>query len=213
MTLGIIKVLGAVVFMYLLWRNLRESYDEKKLIIFGWMSLLVFVVGSRLTYGLVNWGKWGAVSEWLKLTTNPGMIYEGGIAAVIMLIWWMSTVNNWKMWAFLEDVTALFYALMTIIIIDEWWWNKGLKLLLVGVIMGLGCGLALLFKGKYRSYSWYRSGKKGFIFGMTGLIVFFLLMVEAIWFKEKPVVVILYSIMSLISGWQLVMLGEIWKRN
>ncbi|MCX6726326.1 MAG: hypothetical protein NTY75_00715 [Candidatus Shapirobacteria bacterium] len=213
MILGIVKVMGTIFFLYLLWRNLRESYDEKKLVVFGWASLLAFVVGSRLAYGLLNWGKWETVSQWFNLTAKPGMIYEGGIAAVLLLIWWMSRINNWKIWSFIEDITALFYGLMAIIVLDEWWWNKDIKLLAVGLTMLFGWALAIFFKGKYRSYLWYRSGKKGFIFGMDGVIIFLLLTAEAILFKEGLGVIVFYLIMSLISGVQLVILGEIWKRN
>lgn len=213
MVLGIIKVLGVMFFLYLLWRNLRESYGEKAVVIFGWTSLLVFMVGSRLAYGLINWGKWEMVGQWWQITANPGMIYEGGLAAVVLLIWGISRVNSWKMWAFLEDVTAMFYALMAVIIFNEWWWNREGKLLLVGLTMLFGCMLAILFKGKYRAYSWYRSGKKGFIFGMCGVMVFLLLMAEAIMFRAGWGAIIFYLIMSLISGVQLVILGEVWKRN
>lgn len=213
MTLGILKVVGVIVFMYLLWRNLKDSYKDSELVVFGWTSLLVFVVGSRLVYGLFNWGKLETVGQWFNLTAKPGMVYEGGIAAVLLLIWWMSRLNNWKMWSFLEDVTAMFYALVTVIIFDEWWGSREVRLLTISLTMLFGCVLAIYFKGKYRSYSWYRSGKKGFIFGMTGAIIFLLLMAEAILFKEGLGVMMVYLIMSLISGWQLVILGDVWKRN
>jgi hypothetical protein len=213
MTLGIIETIGAVVYMYLLWRNLRENYDEKQLVIFGWTSVLAFVVVSRLVYGLLNWGKWKTVDQWFNLTANPGMFYGAGVVAVILLIWWMSRINNWKIWSFIEDITALFYGLMAVIVIDEWWKNKDIKLLIVSLTMLFGWALAIFFKGKYRSYSWYRSGKKGFIFGITGVIVFLLMAAEAILFKEGLGVIVLYLIMGLISGVQLVILGEVWKRN
>lgn len=202
-----------IFFWYWLWRNLRENYTEKAVVIFGWTSLVSFVVGSRLAYGLLNWGKWETAEQWWQIMANPGMIYEGGLAAVFLLIWWMSKVNNWKMWAFLEDVTAMFYALMTILIFNEWWWNREVKTLLVGLTMLFGFALATFFKGNYRAYSWYRSGKKGFIFGMCGIIVFLLLAAEAVLFRAGLGTIIFYLIMGLISGVQLVILGEVWKRN
>lgn len=45
MSLGIFRILGLVVFMYLLWRDLRDNYGDEKIINYAWIALLGFLVG------------------------------------------------------------------------------------------------------------------------------------------------------------------------
>jgi len=202
------------VFLYFLWRNLRDSYEEEKIVSFGWLSLLLFVIGSRLAYGLLNWGKFDSIGGWFQLTSIPGMIYEGGILAVILISWWYAKVNNWKIWSFFEDITSLLYIFLTFFYLDEWWQSgQEVRLLVTGLTLLFGHVLANYYSGRYRSFSWYKSGKKGFVFGMTNLVVSLLFLGEAFLFKDSWPILVTFSILCLIFAVQLVMLGELWKKS
>lgn len=214
MVLGIIKLVGAVLYLYLLWRNLRDNYKDELLVVYGWLSLLVFLIGSRVTFGLLNWGKFETFGQWFQISTFPGMFYGGGVVAVLLMTWWFSEVNSWKIWSFLEDALQLFFGLLTVIVLGEWWSaGMDIRYLMVSLTMLFGLTLAWFFKGRYRSFTWYVSGKKGFAVGMTAAIIFLLLALEAFLFKEGLIILILYVVASLISLTQLVILGEIWHKK
>jgi prolipoprotein diacylglyceryltransferase len=209
----IINIFVILVYLYLIWRNLRDNYGEDKLIAFGWWSILLFILGSRITYGLVNWGTFDTAVQWWQIEKIPGLIYGGGIATVVGFSWWFSNKNGWKIWSFAEDILPFAYLILFVVELSQWWNSKDIKTLLFSLTMLFGYTLTLMFNGRYRSFSWYRSGKKGFDVGATGVIIFLVLIIEVVVFKESWMLLVLYSILSLLSLVQLVILGDIWHKK
>ena len=210
MVLGIIKLLGMVVFLYLIWRNLNENYRDDLLISYGWSSTLVMLLGGRIVYGIHNWGVFGdSWTNWFNLWSTSGFNYWGGAAGVLIWSWWFSVKNEWKLWSFLEDVTPIYYLLVTFML-GEFFLSSGLnwRVLLAMVVTLLGYLSASLMQGKYRSLTWYKSGKKGFIFFFTNMIIGLLFASGAIWYKDGWINIVLYLSLSLIFGMGLVILGE-----
>lgn len=202
-----------VVYLYVLWRRLRDNYQEDKLITFGWLSTLVFVVGSRLTFGLSNWGVFETGDQWWQIHNIPGMVFGGGVLSVSLLSWYITTKNNWKMWSFVEDLLPLGYLVLFVLGLDQWWFLKNVRVLVEALTMLLGFCLTLYFNSRYRSYSWYLSGKKGFSVGATCAVVFLILIIETIVFGKGYPLLIIYSLISLLSIAQLVILGDIWHKK
>jgi hypothetical protein len=213
MSLGIIRVLGIILFIYLVWRNLRVSYEENNIVTYSWVSLLGFFIGGRVVYGLVNFGVWNdSWLSWFSVWDKPGMDYVGGFFALMLVSFIFSKINSWKFIPFCEDILSSFLYLLTFLMADEF----------IRARFDLRVGVYLLFliftiffmkliKKKYRSFVWYRSGKKGFIFLMTGFLSFLILGLLGFYFRINLIYSILYWVVSLISLTGLCILGEVFN--
>jgi hypothetical protein len=213
MSLGIIRVVGIILFVYLIWRNLRGSYEEDKVVTYSWLALLGFFIGGRITYGLVNFGVWNdSWLSWFSIWNKPGMDYIGGFLAMIIISFIFSKINSWKFIPFCEDILSGFLWFLMFLMVDE----------LVRTRFDLMIGAYLLFlilvtlfldfaKKKYRSFVWYKSGKKGFAFLTTGFLSFLILGFLGLYFRIKLAYSILYWIISLISLVELCILGEVFN--
>ncbi|MBI2465573.1 prolipoprotein diacylglyceryl transferase [Candidatus Shapirobacteria bacterium] len=210
MVLGLIKLLGIVLFLYLVWRNLNDDYRDEHLISYGWSSIMVMLLGGRIVYGLWNWGALNdSWTSWLMVWKTSGFNYYGGVMFVLLWTWWFCLKNEWKLWSFLEDVTPIYYLLLAFLSGGEYI-QRGLdfRLLVWMIVFVIGYLLANFLKGNYRSISWYRSGKKGFIFFATNLVMGLVATVISFLFKDGLFLIILYLGLSLIFGVGLVILGE-----
>lgn len=213
MVFGIFKFIGAVLFLYLTWRNLKDNYQEEKLISYSWLALSAFMIGGRVVFGAVNWGMWNDHwTDWLSIWQKPGFNYWGGIGAMLLLTGWYCRINDWKMWSFLEGMTPIIYFLMGFLMADEWvgsGFNMRVGINVLAAI--LGWVVFRLVSKKYRSYGWYKSGKRGFGFFFTNTVVFLILaLVGEILFKDWLTAVI-FTVLSLISLIGLFILGEVFN--
>ena len=213
MNLGILRIIGIILFAYLTWRNLRDSYEEDKIVSFSWMGLLGFLVGGRITFGLVNFGVWNdSWTSWFSVWDKPGMDYIGGFLSLLFISFVLAKLNSWKFIPFAEDLLINILLLLGFLIGDEFLRTKfDLKIgayLLFLILMIL---LAKWFKKKYRSFVWYKSGKKGFAFLMTGFVTFLMLGFLALLFKISLIYSIFYWVLALISLVGLLFLGEVFN--
>lgn len=209
MSLGIIRVLGMVVFLYLLWRSLKESYDDQKVIAYSWLALLFFLIFGRLGYGLINWGVWNNdLTDWLMVWNKPGMSYLSGYLGVILISWLYSKKQQWKFLNFFEDLIKPFLVLIVFMMTDEWMRTKfGWQILIYIIMVILIYILSNWLARKYRSFVWYKSGKKGFVMLSTNFLFFLILVIVLLIFKDNIINIILASIISLISVVGLFILG------
>jgi hypothetical protein len=154
----VLGILGVIGYLYLSWRTLRESYQEEDVVAFSWVALLLFLVGGRLSFGLLHWGIWndnpGAWLEFWKMG-EMSLIGAGVLWAAFTLL--IIRDKEWKIWPFFEDVLPSFWFLLMIfgLISANWMF----VLTLVGAMI-----LTLPMKKKYRSLQWFKSGRKGFLF-------------------------------------------------
>jgi hypothetical protein len=209
----IFKLIGIILFLYLTWRNLRESYQEERLIAYSWLVLLMFLVGGRITFGVINWGVWNSSPiDWLSVWRYPGFNYWGGIVAILVTTGWYCKVNEWKLWSFFEDIIRIIYLLIAFILVDELI-RTGFNLLIAAylAVAIVGYLMASLMANRYRSLTWYKSGKKGFVFFFTNMVVSLLVAIVAVGFKEKLVVAGIFSVLSLVFMIGLFTLGGIFS--
>ena len=105
-----------------------------------------------------------------------------------------------------------FLILMFVLMIDETI-RSGLSIeslsYIVILIFVYAVGL-WLFK-RYRSFVWYRTGKKGFVFLASSFLAFLLITGVMFWLRNKVALVILSLLLSLISLSILFILGEVFK--
>lgn len=211
MSLGIIRIIGIVVFLYLLWRDLKESYDDQKIIGYSWLALLGFLFFGRLGYGLINWGVWNNdLSDWLMVWNKPGMSYMGGYFGLVLVSWLYTRNKQWKFLNFMEDLTKPFLILVGFMMIDEWIRSKFTWQVLIYILMVILIYMLINWlAGKYRSFVWYKSGKKGFVLLSTNFVFFAVLAFVFGAFGDNLVNLILASVTSLISVVGLFILGGV----
>lgn len=201
MSLGIIRVLGIVIFVYLLWRNLKGDYDNQKIISYSWMALMGFLTFGRIFYGLIHFGVWNdSIVSWLSVWEKPGMSYLGSYIGLILISWILSIKNQWKFLTLMDDIINPTLVFSAILMIDEWIRSKFyLRSLIYLVLIILDIVLVSWLKRKYRSFVWYKSGKKGFVLLFSNFLFFLAIAITLIIIKENWLNVILASIISLIS--------------
>lgn len=209
--LGIIRIIGIVLFVYLTWRNLRENYEEEKVVTYAWLALLGFFIGGRIAYGLVNFGVWNdSWMSWFSVWDKPGMNYVGGFLTLVLVGFIFAKVNNWKVVPFLEDGLINLILLISFLMLDEFVRTSfSLEVGVYVLFLILMMFLAKFLKKKYRSFVWYKSGKKGFVFLAIAFLSFLIMGILGIFFKASLIFSILYWIISLISLVGLCILGEV----
>ena len=213
MNLGILRIIGIILFAYLTWRNLRYNYEEDKIVTYSWISLLSFFIGGRITYGLVNFGIWNdSWLSWFSVWNKPGMDYIGGFLVLMLINFVFSKINSWKFIPFFEDGLINSLILFLFLLTDELIRSKfDLKVGIYLLFLVLMILLVNLAKKKYRSLVWYKSGKKGFAFLITGFFAFLILGFLGLYFKVNLTYSILYWVVSLISLTGLCILGEVFN--
>lgn len=215
MSLGILRILGIVIFVYLMWRNLKDNYEEDKIITYSWVALLSFFIAGRISYGLINFGVWNdSWTSWFAVWNKPGMDYVGGFMALILINFIFSKVNNWKFMPFCEDGLNNILIFLVFLMSDEFIRARfDLKIgfcILLLVIMAFFVKFA---KKRYRSLVWYKSGKKGFAFLSACFFGFLLLGLMGVLFRISIIYSVSYWIISLISLVGLCILGGVYEKR
>lgn len=191
----IISIVGVVGYLYFNWRILRENYKEEEMVAFGWVSLLLFLVGNRLIYAIFNFSTWptGEEGRWLEFWKMWQSGIWGGYLLWLLGALIVSQDREWKFLTFAEDnLRPLFWLTSSVLLASMNW-----SLLLASGISMLGYWF---FYGKYRSFLWYKSGKKGFLFLMVNILFFLTVsVISKNWW---------FIIVSLICGVGLIMLGN-----
>lgn len=213
MNLAIIRVVAIVLFLYMTWRNLRGDYDEGKLISFGWFSILFFLVFSRIGFGLLNLGIWNSWKDWLMVWNKPGFNYLIGTLGFVLSVFIFSRMNQWKFFTFIENNLKNFLVFLGLLMIDELVrtrFDLNIVWYLLAIVVTYLIDLQL-FK-KYRSFVWYKSGKKGFVFLFSTFLINLLIALIILLSKGNPILAIIASIVSLTSLLGLFILGKVFDQ-
>ena len=202
MSLGILRTIGLVIYMYLLWRDLRGDYGDQKTINYAWIALLGFLVGGRLIYGLVNWGVWNdSWLSWLSVWNKPGTNYLGSYIGLVLVSWLVAMKNQWKFLTLMDDIVKPTLIFSSLLMLDEAIRSRFyIKPVVFFVLLLVDIFLVNWLRKKYRSFIWYKSGKKGFVLLFNNLLFFFAVGIILVLLKDSWFSVILASIISLISG-------------
>jgi len=190
---------------------LRESYDDQKIIGYSWLALLGFLIFGRLGYGLINWGIWNNdLIDWISVWQKPGMSYMSGYIGLILITWLYAKQQQWKFLNFMEDLVKPFLALVGLMMIDEWTRSKFSWQILIYILMLILVYILVnCLDGRYRSFVWYKSGKKGFVLLSSNFLFFLVLVFVFGVFGDNLANLILASVISLISVVGLFILGGI----
>lgn len=162
----LVGIIGLLVYLYLTWRVLKSNYKEEDVAAFGWITLLAYLLGSRVAYGFIYWGVWsGNPTKWLEFWKVGESSVVGGYIFWIIISWLVATDRGWKFFAFAEDNLWLLLWLNGVFFTVSGRWLLVLLLLLIAII-------CWWLKGKYRSFVWYKSGRKGFLFLVANMILY-----------------------------------------
>ena len=110
---------------------------------------------------------------------NFGLGLIAGFFGIILYIYWWSRAEEKNPWEILDAlciplVIFLFFVGIGLFLGRKDFWE--LRYSIVGIIVWL---TFLFNKKKYRSFSWYKSGKTGFLFGFSSFLTFLLLLLLA----------------------------------
>lgn len=163
-----------------IWRKLREDYPEE--VIFGLTLLMAAAsfLSARLFFVVFNWTEFGfSLANWISLSLKENFSLPGAFIGPVLVAYWRIFRLNRNPWEFLDSLTLpLFYFLFfggagAFLTLGSYW-DLGIS----GI--GLAGFLAFPFlKRSYRSFTWYKSGKTGFLISFFGLLVFSLFLLLA----------------------------------
>lgn len=205
-----IDILGVGVFLYLIWRNLRDDYPNDELIVYSWWCVLGWGMGGRLAYGLLHWGVWNdSWSDWLNFWQMKGFSLPGAYLGWILASMLYAKIKGWKLMYVLEDGVGITWMLILLLLAREVVAGGFTIERVWSVVVALMAVVASYWwRGRYRSLWWYRSGRKGFVFWVVNFWVGIGYALEAIVFKWGIGSVGLMLIWSLQSVVGLVILGD-----
>lgn len=202
------RVLAVMVFAYLVWRKMRDDMGET-VNSFLWSTLVAFFVGGRMGWSLVNLLDWNSnIWDWLFFWDKPGFNLLAGMICLFAFVFLHNLFERWAFVELAEEILLPAICLGLLWLTSNWFMTNNQINLWVGLAL-LIVYLFSFWTRKYRSFYWYRSGKKGFLFLSSGLI-FCLLMVGISYMID---IWVFYRYLGLIFGLifmvSLVMLGEL----
>lgn len=192
---------------------MKDNYKEDLLVTYSWLVLLALLMGGRIVFGLANWGVWNDnLLDWFLFWQKPGFSYWGGAGGTLLMTVWFCKENGFKVWSFLEDINGIFYLLWVFLLTEELS-KTGIDIkVLINIVVALfGFILSSIIAGKYRSFIWYKSGKKGFVFFFVSLVIGLVMSIVSLFYKDSIIVVSTYLLLSLISLSGLFILGEVFN--
>lgn len=200
------------VFVYLAWRKLRVEHQVNDLLLYLWTSMLAFLIGGRLVFGVVNWGLWENWWQWIFFWRYPGMIYAGSL---FFVAWWTVVfVENkkWKLWHIGEEMMSLMLFLVVGMMLGDYvWGGRDPSLLIWSGLIVVAMILDGLVLARYRSLWWYPSGKKGFTVCFDGIVLGIGGLILSIIFGFGIITTVLSGLVGLTSMSGLIILGESFK--
>jgi hypothetical protein len=198
-------IVGIAMFMYIVWRGLKDDYDGIGVVALGWLMILAFFVGGKLM-GLVLTGL-SQGFEWKGWVSVPFEPLGGWFLSVGVASWW-AWVNNWKVSQLGEDVIGAVVGLMVWFEVKRLFISFDWKQVVLVLEMIIALIIAAWLGKRYRSIGWYRSGKKGFIFFFLGFLVLELLAVAEMIMGGRAWLVSVEAISGLLFLLGLIMLGR-----
>lgn len=147
---ALVLIFGSMAFLFIFWKRLKEDYLPTNIFSTGFTILIGIFLGALVSrFFLSQWWFWtsftgGVLGFLISVFRLKLRLYEILEAGVFALLPWLSLL-------YLSDSISSnnFYSLMAF-------------LLTMGLI-----ALFVLIDSKYKSFTWYKSGRVGF----TGLVI------------------------------------------
>jgi hypothetical protein len=150
------SLFGILIFLFLFWRRLKEDYSSEKIFSSAFYILIGLVLGNIISFFIDS-------SFWFWF------VLFGIFIGFLISIWSL----KFKIIETIEAVGVAFLPWLSLIFLNDAFSNSNTPSLFASVFI---IGLIVLFfvlDKRYKSFSWYKSGKVGFS-GLFVLGIFFL---------------------------------------
>jgi len=199
-------LIAIVLFLYGSWKALKEDFASQEVLGFTWQLILGMILISRIAGGDWKDGPWWQIlAIWNPMKVN----YFVGLLGGVLISAFFAKQKKWKLWVLLEDISASFLIFLLIMYLGQIFQFYSIILLSRILILITGLFLASYWMKKYRSFIWYRSGKKGFVFFALCTVLFFLMALSSFFLNNGQIMSYLYLFVSLLSGGGLYILGKV----
>lgn len=168
---GVFAALSLLVFSYVLWKRLRDDFEEEKILTLTIYSTLSFLLGARFFYILTHFSKFGVSLSWVLWRAHPGFSLLGGVLAVFGLCYWWTKERQWDFWLVSDSVSVSFSFSFFLLSLGVFISRLDQESLLAFLFSLLFLGFIFLLARTYRKFIWYKSGKPGFV-ASIGLAIF-----------------------------------------
>jgi len=204
------RMLAVLVFAYLVWKKNRDELGQY-INSFLWSTLVAFFIGGRVGYGftdLLNWNT--SLWDWLFFWDKPGFNLLVGLVSLVTFVMLHTMFERWSFLELVEDLVIPGIILSFLWILPAWFTQK--SMVDIWIMAGLMLVYILSFWArKYRSFYWYKSGKKGFLFLFLGLVFSVLMFMISFGVEMSLFFRYLALVFGLIFLISLVMLGELFN--
>lgn len=163
---------GGILYLFLSFIKLADEFSEDDVVSLSLGSFLGFVLGARVGFGLSHFSWWGLNPlVWFSFWRFGGFSFWGGFIGLVLFVVLFALRKKWNVWYTLEAVLfpLIFLCLATLLGMflstanPVYFWYLGVVFLVF---------LVSIFLKNYRSFTWYPSGKPGFLF--LSALAFFL---------------------------------------
>jgi len=205
----VLRFLAITVFLYLAWRKMKSDFGDD-INSFLWSVVGAFLIGGRLIWAIFNLVSWDTtIWDWFFFWSKPGFSLTAGIVSGLVFVFIYCLFDRYNFYETCEDLMVPFIIGGIIFMISNgwvwlstnFWWPGGLILIY----------LTMFWAKRYRSFYWYRSGKKGFLFLWSGTLFGFYLFIVSFLTGEGLGLKLVGLFLSLLFLIGLVMLGEIFE--
>ncbi|GEM_PF-644930 len=166
--------LGSIITLFIYWRALKEDYEKEKIFSSGLIMLIGMFLG---LFAIYLPAKSVPVNDVVNPVINPkGFWFWGSFLGFFVALLYSTQKFKIKPYEAVESlvpgmfIVAIFYSLASYVLTGDNNFS-----LFSAIIISLGI-LFTFLKSKYKSFSWYKSGKIG-MSGIFTLGAFFLIRV------------------------------------
>ncbi len=159
-------IIGVLGFLFLFWRRLKEDYSSNQIFSFGFIVVGFVLLGFLVGFAIYN------IQHTIYFNSR-GLWFWGSFIFGSIGFFVAERSIKLKFFETLESANLGFLFLMFSIFIVNSLEKVDLKLLLFAGVVGGLIPLFFFLNSKYKSFTWYKSGKIGFA-GLSILGIFFL---------------------------------------
>ncbi|MCL5090892.1 MAG: hypothetical protein M1514_02675 [Patescibacteria group bacterium] len=174
-------VLGLVLGSFLFWRRLRDDYPEDEIFNLTLWLIIASLVFSWLLGQLFEFLIRIFIIQPLPWAFHLKFSFAGAVLGVIFVIVFKGRNLKKNFWEIFDTLVLPFLYLILLGGLGLFFKQNYFFYLIYSFVGLLGLIVYPLVQRKYRSFSWYKSGKTGFLATSFSFLVFFIFFLLAFW--------------------------------
>lgn len=153
----LINLISVFIFLYILWNKLKEEYSASLIFSAGFTITIAVILGNIIAFRFFpQYWFWASFLG----------VFLGTIISVYRY--------RFSFFEFVDSVVISIHPWLGLIFLDKFASSLNVKVLLLVFQTIITAVLYMIFNKKYKSYTWYRSGRIGFA-GFSVLGIYFIL--------------------------------------